>query len=87
MALQCKMIIAKHTNKQDLTFKSHTVVVTDGFQGGMPPVVPFSFTVKIYLDQEITDSGRHVQIYNDIHIVTRKYTDMYRKSDCFDIKN
>ena len=36
----------------------------------MPSVVPFAFTIKIHLDQEITDNNcRCVQIYNDIHII------------------
>ena len=53
-------------------------------QGGatsMPPVIPFAFTIKILDDQEITDNCRCVQIYNDIHIITRKYTDVYRHFD------
>ena len=56
-------------------------------QGGvtsMPPVVPFAFTIKILDDQEITDNCRRAQIYNDIHIITRKYTDMYRENGRFD---
>ena len=28
-----------------------------------------------HLDQEITDNCRRVQIYNDIHIITWKYTE------------
>ena len=50
----------------------------------MLPVVPFAFTIKILDDQEITNNCRHAQIYNDIHIITRKYTDMYRENGCFD---
>ena len=56
-------------------------------QGGvtsMPPVVPFAFTIKILDDQEITNNCRRAQIYNDIHIITRKYTDVYRENGCFD---
>ena len=50
----------------------------------MPPVVPFAFTIKILDDQEITDNCRRTQIYNDIHIITQKYTDMYRENGRFD---
>ena len=56
-------------------------------QGGvtsMPPAVPFAFTIKILDDQEITDNCRRVQIYNDIHSITRKYTDVYRENGRFD---
>ena len=66
-----------------------SIVVKDSerfitFQGGvtsMPPVVPFAFTIN---DQEITDNCRHAQIYNNIHIITWKYTDMYRENGRFD---
>ena len=50
----------------------------------MPPVVPFAFTIKILDDQEITDNCRRAQIYNDIHIITRKYTDIYGENGRFD---
>ena len=50
----------------------------------MPPVVLFAFTIKILDDQEITDNCRRAQIYNDIHIITRKYTDVYRENGRFD---
>ena len=50
----------------------------------MLPVVPFAFTIKILDDQEITDSCRRAQIYNDIHIITWKYTDVYRENGRFD---
>ena len=50
----------------------------------MPPIVLFAFTIKILDDQEITDNCRCAQIYNDIHIITRKYTDVYKENGCFD---
>ena len=50
----------------------------------MPPVVLFAFTIKILDDQEITDNCRRAQIYNDIHIITQKYTDVYRENGHFD---
>ena len=36
-AMQCKVIIAKHTNKQDLIFKNHlhVEVVSDDFLGDL----------------------------------------------------
>ena len=34
-AMQCNVIIPEHTNKQDLTFKKHPGVVSDGFVGDL----------------------------------------------------
>ena len=39
---------------------------------------------QILDDQEITDNCRRAQIHNDIHIITRKYTDVYRENARFD---
>ena len=66
---------------------SSSLLVLCTLQGGvtsMPPVVPFAFTIKILDDQEITDNCRRAQIYNDIHIITRKYADIYGENGRFD---